>query len=179
MVWAFLATFFTVLCRITPRDRQGYSILYRMKSIREYLEYRDFLRDYYTEKKNESPFYSLRYMGGKVMVDPSHLVKIFQHRRHIGNSLIDMFIDHCGLAGADAEYFANLVRFNKAKSDREAKLYYEKLLALKGSGARSLEKSQYDFYTQWYHSAILTLLDFFPFDSATKGVMGFLKLFAS
>ncbi|MBN1759112.1 MAG: TIGR02147 family protein [Chitinispirillaceae bacterium] len=134
-----------------------------MKSVKEYLEYRDFLRDFYTENKKESKFYSLRYMGSKVSVDPSHLVKIFQRQRHIGNSLIDTFADHCGLSGTDAEYFANLVRFNKAKSDRDSRMYFEKLLAMKGPGARSLEKKQYDYYTQWYHSAILTLLDFYPF----------------
>lgn len=133
-----------------------------MKPIKDYIEYRDYLRDFYTEKKNSNSFYSLRYMGRKVSVDPSHLVKIFQRQRHIGNSLIDVFITHCNLSGSDAEYFANLVRFNKAKSDRDIKMYYEKLLALKGAGARSLEKSQYEFYTKWYYSAILTLLDFYP-----------------
>ncbi|MBN1575648.1 MAG: TIGR02147 family protein [Chitinispirillaceae bacterium] len=133
-----------------------------MKPVKEYLEYRDFLRDFHAEKKSENSFYSLRYMGGKVSVDPSHLVKIFQRQRHIGNSLIEIFIKHCGLSGSDAEYFATLVRFNKAKSDRDSRMYYEKLLVLKGAGARSLEKSQYEFYTKWYFSAILTLLDFYP-----------------
>ena len=108
-----------------------------MKSVKEYLEYRDFLRDFYTEKKSLNTLYSLRYMGNKVAVDPSHLVKIFQRQRHIGNLLIDVFINYCGLNGPDAEYFANLVRFNKAKSDRDSKMYYEKLLALKGVSARS------------------------------------------
>jgi uncharacterized protein (TIGR02147 family) len=134
-----------------------------MKTVKEYLDYREFLRDFYIEKKGESSFFSLRYMGGKVAVDPSHLVKIFQQQRHIGNSLIDVFITFCGLNGSDAEYFANLVRFNKAKSDRDSKMYFEKLLSLKGAGAWSLEKNQYEFYTKWYYSAILTLLDFYPF----------------
>jgi uncharacterized protein (TIGR02147 family) len=134
-----------------------------MKSVKDYLEYRLFLRDFYTEKKKENTFYSLRYMGSKVSVDPSHLVKIFQLQRHIGNTFIDVFITHCGLDGTDAEYFANLVKFNKAKSDRDGKLYYERMLALKGIGAHSLEKSQYEFYTKWYYSAILTLLDFYQF----------------
>jgi hypothetical protein len=134
-----------------------------MESVKNYWEYRDYLRDFYAERKNENQWYSLRYMGGKVSVDPSHLVKIFQRERHIGNALIDVFIDHCRLSGSDADYFANLVRFNKAKSDRDCRMYYERLLALKGPGARTLEKSQYEFYTKWYHSAILTLLDFYPF----------------
>jgi uncharacterized protein (TIGR02147 family) len=134
-----------------------------MKPVKDYFEYRDFLRDFYTGQKSTHAYYSLRYMGGKVSVDPSHLLKIFQRQRHIGNKLIDVFIKHCNLDGSDAEYFANLVKFNKAKSDRDQKLFYEKLLALKGSGARSLEKSQYEYYSRWYYSAILTLLDFFPF----------------
>jgi uncharacterized protein (TIGR02147 family) len=134
-----------------------------MESVKNYWEYRDYLKDFYSEKKKENQWFSLRYLGGKVSVDPSHLLKIFQRQRHIGNSLIDIFIKHCNLGGSDAEYFANLVRFNKAKSDRDCRLFYEKLLALKGSGARTLEKSQYEFYTKWYHSAILTLLDFYPF----------------
>ncbi len=134
-----------------------------MKSVKEYLDYRDFLRDYYIETKKTKPFYSLRYIGCKIGVDPSHLVKIFHRKRHIGNSLIEVFIKHCGLSGSDADYFANLVRFNKSKSDREGGIYFEKMLALKGVGARKLEKSQYEFYTKWYHSAILTLLDFYPF----------------
>jgi len=131
--------------------------------IKNYLEYRDYLRDYYTLKKEANTHFSLRYFGSKIAIDPSHLVKIFQHQRHIGNSSVEKIIIHCGLSGSDAEYFANLVRFNKSKSDRDSKIYYEKLLSLKGVGSRSLDKHQYEYYTQWYHSAILTLLDFYPF----------------
>jgi uncharacterized protein (TIGR02147 family) len=134
-----------------------------MHSIKDYLEYRDYLHDYYTSRKKVNSHFSLRYFGSKISIDPSHLVKIFQQQRHIGNSSIEKIIDHCRLTGTDAEYFAGLVRFNKAKSDRDSKMYYEKLLALKGVSSRSLDKHQYEYYTQWYHSAILTLLDFYPF----------------
>lgn len=136
-----------------------------MVSVKKYMEYRDFLRDYYTEMKKECPFYSLRYMGNKVTVDPSHLVKIFQRQRHIGTAHIEVFIKHCSMSAGDAEYFENLVHFNKAKSDRDSKLYFERLLALRGVNAHSLEKYQYEYYTKWYHSAILTLLDYYPFTS--------------
>jgi uncharacterized protein (TIGR02147 family) len=134
-----------------------------MKPVKEYLDYREYLHDFYLDRKNRESFYSLRYMGSKVSVDPSHLVKIFQRQRHIGNLSIDTFITHCGLKGSDAEFFVNLVRFNKSKSDRDSKLYFERMLALKGAGAQTLQKNQYEFYTKWYYSAILTLLDFYPF----------------
>lgn len=134
-----------------------------MISVKDYMEYRDYLRDYFAEMKQHNPCYSLRFIGNRVSVDPSHLVKIFQRQRHIGNALVENFINSCGLNGSDAEYFENLVRFNKTKNDRDSKIYFEKLLALRGVDARSLDKDQYEYYTKWYYSAILTLLDFHPF----------------
>jgi len=134
-----------------------------MVSVKKYMEYRDFLRDYFSAMKKSNPCYSLRFIGSRVSVDPSHLVKIFQRQRHIGTSLIDVFIKQCNLTGTDADYFTNLVRFNKAKTDRDSKIYFEKLLSLRGVNAHALGKNQYEYYTKWYHSAILTLLDFYTF----------------
>ncbi|NLD93226.1 MAG: TIGR02147 family protein [Fibrobacter sp.] len=134
-----------------------------MCSIKKYLDYRDYLHDYYISKKEANAHFSLRYFGSKISIDPSHLVKIFQHQRHIGNASIEKIIDHCGFNASEAEYFANLVRFNKAKTTHDSKLYYEKMLSVKGVGAYALEKHQYEYYTKWYHSAILTFLDFYPF----------------
>lgn len=141
-----------------------------MKPIKEYLEYRDFLKDFYEENKNINPYFSFRYIGNKVSINASHLVKIFQKQRHIGNKSIEVFIKFCKLSGTDAEYFATLVQFNKSKSDRDSRLCYEKLLTLKGVKAYSLEKSQYEYYSKWYYSAILTLLDFFPFKDDYKAL---------
>ena len=134
-----------------------------MIDVKEYLEYRDYLRDYYTEKKGRAPYFSYRYIGDKVSIDPSHLVKIFQKQRHIGNPSIEIFTKFCELHGTDAAYFNALVRFNKAKTDGEAKTYYEKLLSLNGLQSFVLEKGAYEYYNKWYHSAILTLLDFYEF----------------
>lgn len=136
-----------------------------MICVKDYMDYRDYLRDYYAEQKKRNSCYSLRFIGSRVSVDPSHLVKIFQRQRHIGNKLIESFIKNCGLTGTDAEYFVNLIRFNKSKSDRDSKIYFEKLLSLRGVNTHTLQKSQYEFYTKWYYSAILTLLDFYPFSS--------------
>jgi uncharacterized protein (TIGR02147 family) len=134
-----------------------------MKSIKEYLEYRDYLKDFFEAKKEINPHYSYRVMGKRLGIDASHLVKIFQKQRHIGAPLIDILIEYCEFKDRDALYFSTLVHFNKAKSDHDTKVYYEKLLELKGISSYSLEKSQYEFYAKWYYSAILTLLEFYPF----------------
>lgn len=141
-----------------------------MKSIKEYLEYRDFLKDFFEEKKEKNPYFSYRVMGKKVGIDASHLVKIFQKKRHISTSLIDVLIEFCELKDHDPLYFSALVHFNKAKSDQDSRVYYEKLLEFKGIRSYSLEKSQYEFYTKWYYSTILMLLEFYPFTNDFKAL---------
>jgi uncharacterized protein (TIGR02147 family) len=141
-----------------------------MKLVTEYLEYRDFLRDFYNETKSEKPIYSYRFIAKKLSIDPSFVVKLFQKQRHISGKLIDRCINLVGLKGKDAEYFATLVHFNKAKSDRECKQHYEKLVALKAVQVTTLDVEQYEFFQKWYYSAILTLLDFYPFKDDYKAL---------
>jgi uncharacterized protein (TIGR02147 family) len=149
-----------------------YSRLYLeyMRPLKEYMEYRDFLRDFYEENKNQKPYFSFRYMGNKLSIDPSHLAKIFQKQRHVGENTIQPLIKFCDLKDSDAEYFETLIRFNKAKSEREYKMFFDKLLALKGVKAEVLESNKYEFYTKWYYTAVLSLLDFFPFSDDYKAL---------
>ncbi|MCX7727831.1 MAG: hypothetical protein N2053_13415, partial [Chitinispirillaceae bacterium] len=76
LLWAFLTTFFKKTKIILQCSRLIFFIFIveNMKSIKSYFEYRDYLQDFYIEKKRETPFFSLRYMGSKVGVDTSHLV---------------------------------------------------------------------------------------------------------
>jgi uncharacterized protein (TIGR02147 family) len=141
-----------------------------MRTIKEYLEYREFLKDFFEEKKKRNPYFSYRVMGKRVGIDASHLVKIFQKQRHIGTPLINELARFCELKDRDAQYFSALVHFNKAKSDADAKVYYEKLLELKGIRSIQLEKNQYEFYSKWYYSAILNLLEFYPFTNDYKAL---------
>jgi uncharacterized protein (TIGR02147 family) len=134
-----------------------------MKSVIEYLEYRDFLKDFYEEKKTEHSFFSYRLFGAKVGIDASYLAKVLIKHRHLSNSSIEKITAFCGLNEREAEYFETLVHFVKAKSHRESKLLFEKLLSLKNVSAATLLENQYAFYQKWYHSAIRSLLEFYDF----------------
>jgi uncharacterized protein (TIGR02147 family) len=141
-----------------------------MKSVFGYLEYRDFLRDFYEEKKSERSFFSYRLFGAKVGIDASYLAKVLIKHRHISNDSIGKFADFCGLKDREAEYFETLVHFVKAKSHKESKLLFEKLLSLKGVSARTLVEHQYAFYQKWYHSAIRSVLEFYDFRGNYKAL---------
>jgi uncharacterized protein (TIGR02147 family) len=141
-----------------------------MKPIFEYLEYRDFLKDFYEEKKAERSFFSYRLFGAKVDIDASYLAKVLIKSRHIANDSIKTVADFVGLAGAEAEYFEALVYFVKSKSHKQSKLLFEKLLSLKGVKANKLLDHQYAFYQKWYHSVIRSILEFYEFRDDYKAL---------
>lgn len=141
-----------------------------MKSIFEYLDYRCFLKDFYGEKKSRQSFFSYRLFGAKVGVDASYLVKVLIKARHISDSSIARFADFCGLGDREAEYFEALVHFAKAKSHKESKLYFEKLLSVKSVDANTLLNHQYEYYRKWYHSAVRSVLEYCEFRGDYKAL---------
>lgn len=141
-----------------------------MKSVFEYLDYRDFLKDFYEEKKSQRSFFSYRLFGEKIGIDPSYLAKVLIKSRNISNSSIEIVASFCGLKGREADYFETLVHFVKAQSPKESKLLFEKLLSLQNIGAKPILESQYAFYQKWHHSAIRSLLEFYDFQGNYKAL---------
>jgi uncharacterized protein (TIGR02147 family) len=141
-----------------------------MKSVSEYLDYRDFLKDFYEEKKSKHSFFSYRLFGAKIGIDSSYLAKVLIKNRNISNAAIDKIAVFCGLKDREADYFETLVHFVKAKSLKESKLLFEKLLSLKNTSSKALLENQYSFYQKWYHSAIRSLLEFYDFKGDYKAL---------
>lgn len=101
-----------------------------MVNIFNYLDYRDYLRDFYTEKKKDKPFFSYRYISSHVGIDSSYLVKVLQGNRHISSSKIPNFVKLLKLDDNERDFFELLVCFCKAKTEREKQVYHHKLEAL-------------------------------------------------
>lgn len=134
-----------------------------MKTIYNYYDYRLFLKDYYQEKKEETPHFSYRYISQKVKMDSSYIIKVLQGNLHISTKKIDLLCKLCELNKKESLYFENLVYFCKAKTEKERKLYFEKLLSQSSSSQKKLENKQYKFFQKWYYSATWSLLNFFEF----------------
>jgi uncharacterized protein (TIGR02147 family) len=134
-----------------------------MKPVFEYLDYRDYLKDFYEEKKSQKSFFSYRFFGEKIRVDPSYLAKVLIKERNIANAAVGAIAAYCGLKDREADYFEALVHFVKAKSQKESRFLFEKLLSLKTVDAKPLLEHQYSFYQKWYHSAIRSLIEFHDF----------------
>ncbi len=138
-----------------------------MMVIFEYLDYRVFLKDFYILKKEENAFFSYRYMGRKIGMDAGYLVKVLQAKYHLATKKIPEVVAFCNFDEKEADYFETLVLFCKAKSESQTKLYFEKLISMRTLGVKTLDGMQYEFYQNWYNSAIRAVIQFFKF-SDTK-----------
>lgn len=129
----------------------------------QYLDYRQFLKDFYEYEKSRLSVFSYRYFANKTETDPSFLVKVLQREKHLADRHIAPLAKYLGLDAKATEYLGLLLSFNKAKRDQEAKVLFEKLTALRPLQIHTLEATRYEFFSQWYHVALWELLSFFPF----------------
>jgi uncharacterized protein (TIGR02147 family) len=137
-------------------------------SVFDYLDYRQFLRDFYNQQKKTNTFFSYRYIGNKVGMDSSFLIKVLQGHLHVAEDRIEKFHKICNFNEKEAQYFEALVHFNKAKSEKESKLYFERMLSINKAKSDKLVESQYEFFQKWYYSAVWALLDGAPFKGDIK-----------
>lgn len=147
-----------------------YAVYYviMMKRLFEYFDYQEFLREYYEEKKRKNPYMSYRYLGQHLKLDPGFLLKVLQGKLHLADRSIGIICSFLKFTEPESRYFEMLVKYNKAKTTSDIKLYFEKLTALRETRARPVEESQYAFYQKWYHSAIHALLSIYEFKGNYK-----------
>jgi len=111
---------------------------------------------------------SYRYLGQHLKLDPGFLLKLLQGKLHLADRSIASVCSFLKFSEAETRYFEMLVKYNKAKTNSDIKLYFEKLTTLRETRARPVEESQYAFYQKWYHSAIHALLSIYEFKGNYK-----------
>jgi uncharacterized protein (TIGR02147 family) len=134
-----------------------------MASICEYFDYQAFLKDYIDNRKQSHAWFSYRYFAAKIGMDHSNLIKVLLGKRHISQRNAAAIADFLQFSAQEREYLTILVEFNKSADVKKSRLLFEKLLAIKSIDLIKLEPHQYEYYREWYHTAIYSLLDYYEF----------------
>lgn len=134
-----------------------------MQSIFEYIDYQEYLRHFYAEKKAENPHFSYRFMAQKLHLDAGFIAKVLQGKMQLALSSVIHVAQLCKLNTRESEYLDAMVRFCKAKDKKEVKIYFDKMMQLKGIHSSITEEKQYQFYTKWYYTAVRSLLGIYSF----------------
>lgn len=132
-------------------------------SLMEYLDYREYLRDYITSARNSGDSLTNRSFAASLgIASSSWLTTVINGKKGISKKTIEAISAFLKHDPWEQVYFEKLVNFNQAKSVENRNNYFLALkehLIKKGYYAvKALEIQQYEYYSKWYYSAVRSIL---------------------
>jgi len=131
----------------------------------EYMEYREFLRDMFNERKRMHSIYSYRLFSLKAgFKSPNFLKLVIDGDRNLTKESIFRVAKAFSLNKKESEYFENLVFFNQSRTLEEKNIYLSRVVKYRSkTDSRILDESEYEYYSKWYNPVVrelVTAVDF-------------------
>lgn len=124
----------------------------------DFLDYRDFLKHYYEERKKKFPLFSYQMFGQKLNISASHLFYVLEKKRHLPVRCAPATKKYLELTGRASQYFDLLLAASRTKKLSERDALMNKAFQLKDIQRRSLEKDELTYLRQWWTVAIRSFL---------------------
>lgn len=142
-----------------------YITMRRKISIYSYLDYRLFLKDWYTTQLLSKAPMSYRAIAAAVGYNsPAHITMILKGKANLLQPHISDFSELLKLNRRESEFFELLVHFNQEKSKETKHLLLKKLIKFNKKSTTLLTSDQFEYYQRWYYSVIHDILSFYKFD---------------
>lgn len=148
-----------------------------MDNIFNYSDFKEYLNDFYENKKKQSSIFSHRYIAQKIGFSPGYFSRILKGEKKLSDEMISKFSSFLKLNKSEKEYFEALVNFNQANNTDLQNKHYRKMLSMKKSKTKKLEKSGYDFFKEWYHTVVFSMIKIHSINSKSdfKALAKFFK----
>ena len=129
-----------------------------MKPVTEYKNYREYVLDYYHERKRCSAFTWREFAKIAGFAAGSYLKLVCDGKTRLREESAKKTALAMGLVGFEFEYFVLLVRYENAKTEQEKKKCFEEMQALgEANRVRILGSEMYTYYETWKHSVVREL----------------------
>lgn len=129
-----------------------------MADLFDFLDYRQYLREAFEERKVSKSAFSYRMLADKIGLHASQIHRVLARQSHIAPDQIDAFAKAFGLRGVKARYFECLVRHAKAKTESESQVWLAKLADLRGVAGRSLKRQEHGIFREWFFIPLRCML---------------------
>ncbi len=128
-------------------------------SVFDYMDYREYLKDWYADAKANRRGFSFRAFSIEAGFNSPNFYKlVMDGDRNLTEKSIVPFMKGLRLNKQEQEFFHNLVYFGQAKTHDKKNFYYQRMVrSRKFSQIKHVERSQYEFYADWYHQVIREL----------------------
>ena len=129
-----------------------------MKPVTEYKNYREFVLDYYLERKRCSAFTWREFAKLAGFASGSYLKLVCDGKTRLREEGAKKTALAMGLEGFEFDYFVLMVRYENAKTDQERQKCFEEMQALgEANRVKILGSEMYTFYETWKHSVVREL----------------------
>jgi len=136
-----------------------------MNPVTNYTDYRAFLKDIIEERKSAGLPCSNRWFAMKMEINStSWLTSILNGQKGLSKITANKLSGILKHSTSETRYFETLVAFNQAKTLKERNRYYQELCSIqKLKNVSVLSSDQYEYYSNWYNSAIQSLIGMYRF----------------
>ena len=141
-----------------------------MKPIIEYSNYREFMLDYYEERKRVSAFSWREFSKIAGFTSSSYMKVVCEGKSKLSKIGVERVATAMGLGGFELDYFRAMVKYGQAASEETKKAAYRDMLAIaKVHKVRVLEGDLFAYYDSWRNPVLRELAPLMP--GATPGEM--------
>lgn len=134
-----------------------------MKDILEYTSYRQYIADYYAERKAKSAFSWQEFATLAGFSSSIFLKYVSEGRYNLGEATAVRVATAMKLADYECDFFVELVKFDHAKTDAEKKAAYGKMISIaEAHKAKVLEGDSFRFFSDWKNPVIRELAPAMP-----------------
>ena len=134
-----------------------------MKTLLEYKSYRQYIADYYADKKAKSAFTWQMFAEKAGFSSPVYLKYVSEGRFNLSEEAALRVAAAMSLVEYERDYFCEMVRFDHAKTDDEKKVFFNKMLAIADAHkVKVIEADSYRFFEDWKNPVLRELAPSMP-----------------
>ena len=134
-----------------------------MKDVFEYTGYRQYIADFYAERKVKSAFTWREFARMAGFSSSVHLKYVSEGRFNLGEEAVERVAKAMGLGGNRLEYFRAMVEFNHAVTDNIKKEIFDRMLSIaKQSNAKVIEGDAFRYFDSWRNPVLRELAPAMP-----------------
>ena len=134
-----------------------------MRDVLEYTSYRQYIVDYYTDRKAKSAFTWQMFAEKAGFSSPVYLKYVSEGRFNLSEEAALRVASAMSLVEYERDYFCEMVRFDHAKTDEEKKFFFNKMLAIAAAHkVKIIEADSYRFFEDWKNPVLRELAPSMP-----------------
>ena len=134
-----------------------------MKSLLEYTSYRQYIADYYADRKAKSAFSWQEFAKAAGFTSPVYLKYVSEGRFNLSAAAAERVAESMHLAEYERVFFVELVNFDHAKNDAEKRAAFSAMLSIaEKHKAKVVDAESFRFFESWKNPVLRELAPAMP-----------------